>query len=101
MPRNFLRRSKSLTSRRGNISTNRDTIPNKKAAKIFKNHQCSFAKNGCEEELEVKDLPDHEKICKFRREASINYVDWIFRIFDSLPDPPPHCTKRVGEEQFF
>ena len=37
-----------------------------KAAKMFKNRQCSFAESGCKAELEVKHLVEHEKTCEFR-----------------------------------
>ena len=33
---------------------------------VFKNRQCGNYDNGCMIELEIKDLPEHEKQCKYR-----------------------------------
>ena len=33
---------------------------------VFKNRQCANYDNGCMIELEIKDLPEHEKQCKYR-----------------------------------
>ena len=37
-----------------------------KFVSLFKFYNCAYLKNGCQEELEAKDLEAHERICLFR-----------------------------------